>query len=652
MRFILLIIVLLLTINVMIAQDYQSEKLSAQVFERLREENREARIIANRLNLPLRIENLDGSISEFMGFENGLPLYYETHNAEGASVINSDKVYPGGGAGLNLSGIGQTLGIWDGGKVRVTHQEFSGRAVQMDNTSGNSDHATHVAGTMLAAGITPAAKGMSYEAYLQAYDWFDDGYEMYNAGLDGLKVSQHSYGYITGWSYGSWSDNTGWYWWGDPDISETEDYRWGFYNSVAQSWDYIANSAPHYLIVKSAGNDRGTGPAPGTGHYVWDSNLEVWVYSTTVRDKDGGNDGFDTISTNGNAKNIMTVGAVLSNGSMASYSGWGPTDDGRIKPDIVAKGSSVYSAGSASNSTYSTKSGTSMSGPMISGSIGLLLHHQENLNPGVVLLSSTIKGLIIHSADDNISGNPGPDYRFGWGLMDTEQAANIMTANKNYGIHLKELTINNEEELIFYVKADGNEPLRATIAWNDPYAPRPDPSLNPADLLLLNDLDMRINDMNDNGYFPYILDPANPSNPATTGDNFRDNVEMIHIEEPVANALYKITINHKNSLFQNSSQDFSLIISGNDPIKVNLIISINENNLQLDWDEIIGVDTYNVYASDNPYLDFEAEEWGNPIASINTNQYSSAIATEYSFFLVTAVLGEREIVLEATDLSY
>jgi hypothetical protein len=80
-----------------------------------------------------------------------------------------------------------------------------------------------------------------------------------------------------------------------------------------------------------------------------------WVLSTTTRDKNGGVDGYDCISHKGLAKNIMTVGAVAANRTMTSFSSWGPTDDGRVKPDIVAKGVSVYSAGSSNNYSYIQK---------------------------------------------------------------------------------------------------------------------------------------------------------------------------------------------------------------------------------------------------------------------------------------------------------
>ncbi len=537
-------------------QREQLRNLSTELNQIYIQEKAEVVRVADSLGIPLRQEFDKAGLIELQRFVDGRPVYYITHNHEGAQVIKSSEVWEGGSAGFSLSGEGQTLGIWDAGAVRLTHQEFQGRVVQADDAEHTHYHAVHVAGTMIAGGVESAAKGMSYKANMDAYDWNNDNAEMANAASEGLKVSQHSYGSITGWYW----DDVDWYWFGDPSISETEDYRFGFYNDMAQLWDQIANNAPHYLITKSAGNDRGNGPEPGTGHYFWDDGS--WSWSTATRDLDGGDDGYNCISTNGNAKNIMTVGAVTAAGDMSWFSAWGPTDDGRIKPDIVAKGVSVYSSMDDSDDSYASLNGTSMSGPMISGSVGLLLEQQENLhgeeNP---MLSSTMKALILHTAQE-MGGHPGPDYRHGWGMMDTDRAAEVMIQDASEGgqFNVRELILNDGQTKEITVVPDGSEPLKATIAWNDPAGTPTAPALNPTDLMLVNDLDMRI-DYNATTYEPWILDPANPSTDATTGDNFRDNIEQILVEDPIAGETYTITITHKNNL-AGESQDFSLIVTG------------------------------------------------------------------------------------------
>jgi hypothetical protein len=549
------------------AQSTHLLQLSEKFNTEFQTENARAIRWADSLGLPVRQEFENGRITELMRLKDGVPMYNTTFNADGATVIKSDKVYTGGGAGLNLSGSGRVLGIWDGGAVRASHNELNGRITQTDGATSISDHATHVAGTMIASGAVTAAKGMSFGASLSAHDWDFDEAEMTTAAGLGLKVSQHSYGYITGWAYGNWSGSNAWHWFGNTNISQTEDYYWGFYSSQAVNWDVISNNAPEYLIVKSAGNDRGEGPASGTSHKVMNpNNAWAWETSTTVRDKDGGTIGYDCISHAGTAKNIMTVGAVTSAGVMSSFSGWGPTDDGRIKPDIVAKGVSVYSSVGTNNSAYATYGGTSMSGPMVAGSVGLLLQHQENLHPGIALLSSTMKALILHTADN--LGNAGPDYQFGWGMMNTEAAALLMKKNKDFGnnfnIRQKSLTNGNTETITVF--SDGT-PLKATIVWNDPVGTTPTHSLNPTTLMLVNDLDMRISDASKTIYTPYILDPSNPSLAATNGDNFRDNVEQILISAPVAGEPYTITISHKGSL-SGGAQTYSLILSGIYPTAV------------------------------------------------------------------------------------
>jgi hypothetical protein len=497
--------------------------------------------------------------------ERGKPVAFITHNTNAARTISTDDVWPGGSGGFALDGAGTTLGqmgIWDGGAVRTTHGEFGGRVTQIDSPSSTSFHATHVAGTMMAGGSHANAKGMSFAATLAAYDWNSDESEMAVAGAGGINISNHSYGTVTGWRFSS----PDWYWWGDPAISPTEDYNFGYYNSEARQWDQIAYNAPYYLICKSAGNDRNDfGPGTGGTHLVW--NGSAWVTDTTTRDQDGGTDKYDCISTKSVAKNILTVGAIndITGGwtapnsvLMSSFSSWGPTDDGRIKPDIVANGVSLFSTDDGSDVDYTTLSGTSMSSPNAAGSANLLFRYYEDTHSGITPLSSTVKALIIQTADE-AGLTVGPDYRFGWGLMNTLSAATLISADSGgIGLIVEDSLATGEEANYSFI-SDGSGPVRLTLAWTDPPGTSPSPVLNNTTPMLVHDLDLLVrHGSTSTGYEPYVLDPQNPADAATTGNNSLDNVEQVHIELPEAGN-YTLTISHKGAL--TATQYFSLISS-------------------------------------------------------------------------------------------
>ena len=127
----------------------------------------------------------------------------------------------------------------------------------------------------------------------------------------------------------------------------------------------------------------------------------------------------------GNAKNILTVGAIDGGDvvptkptdiKMSAYSSWGPTDDGRIKPDIVGIGENILSASSNSDDAYVTLTGTSVSAPNVAGSLLLLQEYYARKNYGFMMRSSTLKGLALHTANE-AGTTQGPDYQFGWGLL-------------------------------------------------------------------------------------------------------------------------------------------------------------------------------------------------------------------------------------------
>ncbi|MDP2189311.1 MAG: S8 family serine peptidase [Sphingobacteriaceae bacterium] len=516
---------------------------------------------AKERGLKLRWTDKEGRIIQLMGVdESGMPMYFITNNVVAANSTATSRVWPGAALGYNLAGQGMTVGEWDGGATRLTHQEFGGRAVQVDGATTLSDHATHVAGTMIAAGVQPSARGMAYMAQLATNDWNNDNAEMTLAAQNGLLVSNHSYGQIAGWH----SSGGIWYWYGNPAISETLDWNFGFYNSKAQQWDNIAVNNPFYLIVKSAGNNRNQGPAAGTSHQVRGAN-GAWTTSTTVRPPSGP---YDCLPTYSVAKNILTIGAVndLNNGwqsaagvSMSSFSSWGPTDDGRIKPDIVGNGVGLYSSYSGSNTAYASISGTSMSGPNVAGSLILIQQHYQAVRQ-TFMRSATLKSLAIHTADE-AGPHPGPDYMFGWGLLNTAKAVQLIDNVDGVSL-LEERVLQNQQQMDINAWHPTAGPLKVSIAWTDPAGTVPAASLNPTTPQLVNDLDIRlIHVPTGTNYFPWSLDPANPAAAAQPGDNIRDNVEQVF----VANAPpgeYIVRITHKGNLRLNQPQHFGFVATG------------------------------------------------------------------------------------------
>jgi hypothetical protein len=540
-----------------------------------------AMAMAKQRGWPTTIDSKNGRRGVLVGVDElGYPKYYMTdYNTIAAATTRANQLWPGGSTGLNLSGssanMKNKLGIWDGGAVLGTHVELVGRVTQKDNPSSIIDHATHVTGTMMATGVVPVVKGMAFGLQgIIAYDFTSDIAEI-TAEAGNLLVSNHSYSIIAGWNYND--TQARWEFNGLPN--DTEDYKFGFYSSDAASLDDIAYNAPYYLIVKSAGNVRAyNGPAVGSPYYRYNSSGQM----VSAGNRPAGissNDGYDIISWDCGAKNILTVGAVggLPNGytrkediQATNFSAWGPTDDGRIKPDVVADGVSVYSCIAASTTSYAYYDGTSMSSPNAAGSLLLLQEYYSKLKAGAFLRSATLKGLAIHTADE-AGPSPGPDYQYGWGLLDVQKAAAVITAavpsnNASTSAHLLyENTLAQGGSFSTNVVASGNGPLQATICWTDVKGTVETTNLlNNRNKKLVNDLDIRVTTTNGtltSTFMPWTLDVNNPSLAAVPGDNTTDNAERIDIDSTVPGRTYTITVTHKGTLAK-GSQAYSLLVSG------------------------------------------------------------------------------------------
>jgi len=147
---------------------------------------------------------------------------------------------------------------------------------------------------------------------------------------------------------------------------------------------------------------------------AWDDGLIVVVAAGNMGPKRG------TITTPGISRKVITVGCSddhqevnVMGSRMVNYSGRGPTGSCVCKPDIVAPGASITSC-SNQPGKYTSKSGTSMATPLVSGALALLLEKHPDLSNRDVKLR-----LMERSVDIGL-----PKNQQGWGMLDVEKLLN------------------------------------------------------------------------------------------------------------------------------------------------------------------------------------------------------------------------------------
>lgn len=523
---------------------------------------------ANSLGLPLKMYTPEGDILVLLCWRFGRPNYISTTGTADAKTVGTSELWPSGSLGLAMTGRTTKMGIWEAGGIpRLTHQELRSRIKVYDGETSISSHATHVAGIMIGAGLNAAAKGMSYESRLLAYEASNDDAEAALEASRGLNVSNHSYAYIGGWRYGYGGQNA-YYWLGDTTVSEVEDWTMGYYDDISRAWDQVLYNAPFYLPCFGAGNWRTPNfPTGPISHYVWDFATNDWKLVTAAR---YGQQDYDTITFGPQiSKNSLTVGAVSNvNGtytspadvSIAGFSSTGPADDGRIKPDICGVGVNVLSAVSSSDSSYGNNSGTSMASPNVAGSINLLQELFGQLHGGAKMRAASLKGLIIHTANE-AGPNNGPDYIYGWGLLNEVDAANTVIRSAFDPAAIQEYTLRQNQpiQIPFYVGAVGI--VKATICWTDPAGTPGPAALDRRVPMLVNDLDVRVIRRSDGRtYMPWVLNADSPSQAARPGDNSVDNVEQVVVYNADPGE-YIAEISHKGTLMPANSQAVSAVIT-------------------------------------------------------------------------------------------
>jgi hypothetical protein len=381
-----------------------------------------------------------------------------------------------------------------------------------------------------------------------------------------------------------------------------EDPRLGMYSpsnileNASEDFDEFVETSEIHLPVLAAGNPNNDGPGVSVTHKIIQNGF--YVDSNAARDWLNGEDSFDSLLSPATAKNVLTVGSIEDqNGPnifFSNFSGAGPTDDGRIKPDLVAVGqrnpdlnfgNSLFEANRNNNFSYYNGltnvngtinlAGTSFAAPSVTGGLMLAEERRQELFPAASpLLASTWRAAAIHTV--STLGNGGPNYRSGWGIFNAVNLVQLLEDEESVGRGslMKEFTVDSGASKTFYVTVPASTQADFTLAWSDPAGSPPafGTVVDDNTAMLVNDVDLIVVDESANPattYYPWILDPdfvgqssAVRGAPAVrTSTDDRNNVEKVTVDALSQERRLKITVS-PNGALQGGSQKVSLILSG------------------------------------------------------------------------------------------
>ncbi len=385
--------------------------------------------------------------------------------------------YAGGRA---YDGTGVVVGHGDDGDIEP-HIDFTGRVLANKSSPSYGAHGDHVAGTIFGAGnLDPDGEGQAPGAQLVYYDYPDN--------LNDIDVDYALYGvHITASSYSN-GCNAG-------------------YTSFTRQLDQDVRDHYSLMHVFSAGNN-------GTANCNY-----------------GAGSGWGNI-TGGHkqGKNVIATANVAGNDVIAASSSRGPAHDGRIKPDISALGTNVYSC--LSPNDYRSITGTSMACPGIAGVMAQLYDAYRQNNSGQDPAGGLMKALLTNNADD--IGNPGPDFIYGYGRANALRAAKVIENNWFVADTLSQ----NQTDTVTITVPSGLGELRVMLHWTDPQA------LVNASTALVNDLNASLK-LDAQTWNPWVLNPT-PNSAALNSHAVRaidslNNSEQFTLSNPSGGS-YKVVI--------------------------------------------------------------------------------------------------------------
>ncbi len=431
----------------------------------------------------------------------------------------------------DLDGSGQIVAVADSG-LDEDHGDFGTRVVGNYDVIGDgstadrhSGHGTHVACTVLGDGTKGGYAGVAPDAelYFQAMENDNTGnfvspslnYLLNSAYNAGARIHTNSWGSAATSTQGQYTSE-----------AEAVDDR-------SFNYDKVSNGQEGLTILFAAGND---GPNSGT------------------------------IGSPSTAKNVVTVGNHQARYSGApdnlmSGSSRGPTDDGRIKPDVIAPGGYVRSCraqeaqdtgGSSWRSTwYLEYTGTSMATPNAAGAATLIREYLIEIAQRPSPQGALVKALLVLGAQD-INSRDIPNNDEGWGRVNLKET---LAPSQGRGIWVDDrsvLTSSGTSKSYVFNVTYANSQLKAVLAWSDYRGSRF------ASKALVNDLDLEVESPDGTIYLGN--DFANGR--STTGGTKDDinNLEVVLIDMAMKGIW---TVRVKDAYHAGSgSQPFAIAVSG------------------------------------------------------------------------------------------
>ena len=472
---------------------------------------------------------------------------------------------------IELYGADEIVAIADAGldtgNSSTISSDFAGRICstyalrRIDDWSDLNGHGTHVAGSLLGSGVLSGSNpsthsynssfaGVAPEAQFVFQSIGDDGSyvfpplhlsELFQPAYDdGARIHSNSWGSSVDGEYTTYSNEVDQFMWDHKDFAivysvGNEAVDLDKDGVIDQDCLYAPATAKNCISVGATENLRTSGGYQMGYGIAWPTDYGA----SPIK--------YDLMSNNING--------------MVAFSGRGPTDDGRIKPDVCAPGTNIIScrthASSSStgwgiyDSNYVYMGGTSMATPQVAGAAALVREYyrkEKSTTPSAALVKATL----INGAVDMSPGQYGaayhetttvPDFSQGWGRMNVENSLAVdPPLTTEFADETSGLSTGGYREYQFNV-VDSSVPLKVTLAWTD-Y-----PGAVHSSKELVNDLDLT------------VTSPTGTVYPQGSKDRL-NNVEQVLISSPVVGT-YLVRVTGYNVPM--GPQDYALVVSGGMP---------------------------------------------------------------------------------------